>query len=400
MQRPRNDVSRLRAADLAGLAGLGLRIRRLRAALSALGICIGIAAIVGVLGITQSSESELVAQIDRLGTNLLTVQNGRGVNGAEGTLPQSAPAMIGHMAGVEHVSATALLSPSVYRTDRVPAFETGGIGVRAADNSLLAALDGSVLHGTYLNAATSQYPAAVLGFSAAQYLGIDRLDVPARVWVGGRWFVVVGILNRMPLAPEIDQSVLVGWPEAESQLGFNGYPTRIYVRAATDQVMAVDNLLAATANPESPDQVAVSRPSDALAARIAVVSSSTTLILGLGAIALLVGGVGIANVMFISVLERRSEIGLRRALGATRGHIAIQFLAESLLLSSLGGAVGVAGGLAATAAYATLLGWSILVPPLAIWTALAAAVLIGAAAGLYPAVRAARLSPTEALRSA
>ncbi len=400
MQRPRNDVSRLRAADLAGLAGLGLRIRRLRAALSALGICIGIAAIVGVLGITQSSESELVAQIDRLGTNLLTVQNGRGVNGAEGTLPQSAPAMIGHMAGVEHVSATALLSPSVYRTDRVPAFETGGIGVRAADNSLLAALDGSVLHGTYLNAATSQYPAAVLGFSAAQYLGIDRLDVPARVWVGGRWFVVVGILNRMPLAPEIDQSVLVGWPEAESQLGFNGYPTRIYVRAATDQVMAVDNLLAATANPESPDQVAVSRPSDALAARIAVVSSSTTLILGLGAIALLVGGVGIANVMFISVLERRSEIGLRRALGATRGHIAIQFLAESLLLSSLGGAVGVAGGLAATAAYATLLGWSILVPPLAIWTALAAAVLIGAAAGLYPALRAARLSPTEALRSA
>jgi len=400
VQRPRNDVSRLRAADLAGLAGLGLRIRRLRAALSALGICIGIAAIVGVLGITQSSESELVAQIDRLGTNLLTVQNGRGVNGAEGTLPQSAPAMIGHMAGVEHISPTALLSPSVYRTDRVPAFETGGIGVRAADNSLLAALDGSVLHGTYLNAATSQYPAAVLGFSAAQYLGIDRLDVPARVWVGGRWFVVVGILNRMPLAPEIDQSVLVGWPEAESQLGFNGYPTRIYVRAATDQVMAVDNLLAATANPESPDQVAVSRPSDALAARIAVVSSSTTLILGLGAIALLVGGVGIANVMFISVLERRSEIGLRRALGATRGHIAIQFLAESLLLSSLGGAVGVAGGLAATAAYATLQGWSILVPPLAIWTALAAAVLIGAAAGLYPAVRAARLSPTEALRSA
>ena len=400
MQRPRNDVSRLRAADLAGLAGLGLRIRRLRAALSALGICIGIAAIVGVLGITQSSESELVAQIDRLGTNLLTVQNGRGVNGAEGTLPQSAPAMIGHMAGVEHVSATALLSPSVYRTDRVPAFETGGIGVRAADNSLLAALDGSVLHGTYLNAATSQYPAAVLGFSAAQYLGIDRLDVPARVWVGGRWFVVVGILNRMPLALEIDQSVLVGWPEAESQLGFNGYPTRIYVRAATDQVMAVDNLLAATANPESPDQVAVSRPSDALAARIAVVSSSTTLILGLGAIALLVGGVGIANVMFISVLERRSEIGLRRALGATRGHIAIQFHAESLLLSSLGGAVGVASGLAATAAYATLQGWSILVPPLAIWTALAAAVLIGAAAGLYPAVRAARLSPTEALRSA
>jgi putative ABC transport system permease protein len=388
---------------LFALAGLGLRIRRLRAALSALGICIGIAAIVGVLGITQSSESDLVAQIDRLGTNLLTVQNGRSFNGAEGILPQTAPAMIGHMAGVEHVSATALLAPSVYRTDLVPAFETGGIGVRAADGALLGALDGSVLHGTYLNAATSHYRVAVLGFGAAQYLGIDRTDqmeMPARIWIAGRWFTVAGILNRMPLAPEIDQSVLVGWPVAESELGFNGFPTRIYVRAATDQVAAVDNLLAATANPQAPDEVAVSRPSDALAARIAVVSSSTTLVLGLGAIALLVGGVGIANVMFVSVLERRSEIGLRRALGATRGHIALQFLAESLLLSSLGGAVGVAGGLAATAAYATLQGWSILVPPLAIESALAAAIFIGVAAGLYPALRAARLSPTEALRSA
>lgn len=385
------------------MAGLGLRIRRLRAALSALGICIGIAAIVGVLGITQSSESDLVAQIDRLGTNLLTVQNGRSFNGAEGTLPQRAPGMIGHMAGVEHVSATALLARSVYRTDLVPAYETGGIGVRAADGSLLSALDGSVLHGTYLNDATSRYQVAVLGFGAAQYLGIDRIDrmeAPPRIWIAGRWFTVAGILNRMPLAPEIDQSVLVGWQIAESELRFDGYPTRIYVRAATDQVVTVDNLLAATANPQAPEEVAVSRPSDTLAARIAVVSSSTTLVLGLGAIALLVGGVGIANVMFVSVLERRSEIGLRRALGATRWHIAAQFLAESLLLSSLGGAVGVAGGLGATAAYATLQGWSILVPPLAIWTALAAAILIGAAAGLYPSLRAARLSPTEALRSA
>jgi putative ABC transport system permease protein len=400
VQSARRDASRLRAADLARLAGLGLRIRRLRASLSALGISIGIAAIVGVLGITQSSESDLVAQIDQLGTNLLTVQNGRGLNGAEGMLPQVAPAMIGHMAGVEHVSATALLAPSVYRTDRVPAFETGGIGVRASDTMLLTALDGSVLHGTFLNSATSRYRVAVLGFGAARYLGIDRVSEPQRIWIDGRWFVVAGILNRLPLAPEIDQSVLVGWPEATSELGFNGYPTRIYVRAATDKVAAVDNLLAATADPECPDQVAVSRPSDALAARIAVVSSSTALIIGLGAIALLVGGVGIANVMFVSVLERRSEIGLRRALGATRGHIAAQFLAESLLLATLGGLAGVATGLAATSIYAELQGWSILVPAPAVWAAFGSAIFIGAAAGLYPAVRASRQSPTEALRGA
>ena len=394
------DHSRLRAGDLLGLASLGLRMRRLRASLSALGICIGISAIVGVLGVTQSSQSDLLAQIDRLGTNLLTVQNGRSFSGQEAQLPPSAPAMIGHMRAVEHVSGTALLDRAVYRSDLVPSFETGGIGVRATETSLLGTLDGTILRGRFLDAATAQYPAAVLGYGAARYLGIDRLDRPTRVWIAYRWFIVIGILDRLQLAPEIDQSVLVGWPIAESALGFDGFPTRIYVRTATDQVTRIDALLAATANPQNPEQVIVSRPSDALAARLAVQSSSTTLILGLGAIALLVGGVGIANVMFISVLERRSEIGLRRALGATRLHIAAQFLAESLLLSSLGGTAGVCAGLAATAAFATAQGWAILIPPASIWTALLAAVLIGAAAGLYPALRAARLAPTDALRAA
>jgi putative ABC transport system permease protein len=393
------DRSRLRLVDLLGLATLGMRIRKLRAALSALGICIGISAIVGVLGITQSSESDLLAQIDRLGTNLLTVQNGRSFNGQEATLPTTATAMIGHMPAVEHVSQTALLPMPVFRNDMVPVFETGGIGVRATDTALLGTLDGAVLHGTFLNSATSRYRAVVLGFGAARYLGVDRLDRPIRIWIGGRWFTVIGILDRMPLAPEVDQSALVGWPVAQSELGFDGLPTRIYVRAATAQVQLVDTLLAATADPQSPERVLVSRPSDALAARLAVQSSSTTLILGLGAIALLVGGVGIANVMFISVLERRSEIGLRRALGAERPHIAAQFLAESLLLSGIGGILGVLSGVAATTAYATLQGWRVSIPAAAVWGALLAAILIGAVAGIYPAVRAARVSPTDALRS-
>ena len=394
-----SDRSRLRARDLISLASIGLRMRRLRAVLSALGICIGTAAIVGVLGITQSSESDLLAQIDRLGTNLLTVQNGRSFNGEEGRLPLTSTAMIGRMPAVQHVSATALLTASVYRSDLVPSFETGGIGVRAVDTSLLVALDGSVLRGTFLNAATARYPAVVLGFGAARYLGIDRLDQPTRVWISHQWFTVVGIVDPLPLAPEIDQSVLVGWPIAQSALSFDGFPTRIYIRAVTDQVATVDTLLAATADPQSPEQVVVSRPSDALSARLAVQSSSTSLILGLGAVALLVGGVGIANVMFVSVLERRSEIGLRRALGATRVHIAAQFLAEALLLSSVGGIVGVVAGVLATAAYATAQGWSALVPLVSIWAALAAAILIGGIAGIYPALRAARLAPTEALRS-
>jgi putative ABC transport system permease protein len=394
-----SDRSRLRPGDLLSLASIGLRMRRLRAALSALGICIGIAAIVGVLGITQSSESDLLGQLDRLGTNLLTVQNGRRFNGEEGRLPLTAPAMIRHMPAVQHVSATALLTASVYRSDLIPSFETGGIGVRAVDVALLGALDGRVLRGTFLNSATARYPAAVLGFGAARYLGIDRLDQPTRVWISHRWFRVVGIIEQLPLAPEIDQSVLIGLPIAQSALAFDGFPTRIYVRAVTDQVAAVDTLLAATADPQRPEQVVVSRPSDALAARLAVQSSATSLILGLGAIALLVGGVGIANVMFVSVLERRSEIGLRRALGAARLHIAAQFLAEALLLSSIGGIVGVLAGVLGTAVYAMAQGWSVLIPALSIWAALLAAILIGGVAGLYPALRAARLSPTDALRA-
>jgi putative ABC transport system permease protein len=393
------DGSRLRRGDLLSLATLGLRMRRLRAGLSGLGIAIGIAAIVGVIGITQSSEGDLLGQIDRLGTNLLTVENGRTLRGSEAELPAASTAMISHMPGVEHVAATSLLPLPVYRTDKVPAFETGGIGVRAVDSSLLAALDGTVLGGAFLNPATERYPTTVLGFGAAQYLGIDRVDAATHVWIGGRWFGVVGILDRLPLAPEIDQSALVGWQVAETDLGFNGFPTRIYVRANTDEVQQVDLLLAATADPQNPEEVSVSRPSDALAARIAVQASGTSLVLGLGGVALLVGAVGIANVMFVSVLERRSEIGLRRALGATRPHIAAQFIAESVLLSGLGGLTGVALGAAVTAAYALDQGWSVLLPAFVPWASLAAALVIGAGAGVYPASLAARLAPTDALRS-
>jgi putative ABC transport system permease protein len=393
------DTSRLRSLDLLSLATLGLRMRRLRAGLSGLGIAIGIAAIVGVVGITQSSESDLLAQIDRLGTNLLTVGNGQTFRGAEAQLPATSTAMIGHVPGVEHVAATSLLAQPVYRTDKVPAYETGGIGVRAVDASLMATLDGTVLTGSFLNAANARYPAVVLGFGAAQYLGVDRVDTSTRIWIGGRWFFVVGILDRLPLAPEIDQSALVGWPVAESALGFNGFPTRIYVRTDTDQVRQVDVLLAATVDPQNPEQVVVSRPSDALAARLAVQASSTSLILGLGGIALLVGAVGIANVMFVSVLERRSEIGLRRALGATRPQIAAQFMAESVLLSALGGLTGVAFGAAVTTGYALEQGWSVLLPAFLPWASLGGAMAIGAVAGLYPALLAARLTPTDALRS-
>jgi putative ABC transport system permease protein len=392
--------SRLRAADLLPLGTVGLRTRRIRAALSMLGIAIGIAALVAVLGITRSSQGDLLARIDALGTNLLTVNEGT-INDVETPLPATAAATIGHTDGVVSVTATTQLGRvHPYRSDRIEPHRHGGLSVRATDPTLLSTLDGRLTHGTFLNEATNRYPTTVLGHAAAQTLGVTDLTGTPRVWLGGHWYTVIGILAAFELAPEIDHAALIGLPIAAAQLGYDGHPTQLYVRTQTEHTAQTARLLSRATNPRNPEQVRVSRPSDALAARLAVADSTTTLFLGLGAVALLVGGVGIANVMVISVLERRSEIGLRRALGAMRHHIAAQFLIESVLLGAGGGTAGVLLGTAITYVLANHNGWQPLVPPGAIGAGLVAAIAIGAVAGIYPASRAARLSPTDALRTA
>jgi putative ABC transport system permease protein len=392
--------ARLRPADLAALAGVGLRTRKLRATLSALGIAIGVAAIVAVLGLAASAKAALLAEIARLGTNLLTVTNGQTLTGATAELPIAAPGMIARLPGVTAVQATgAVNGVSVYKTPLIPPVETNALSLDAATLSLPAAAGTSLAQGRFLNAATARQPVAVLGATTAQLLGIDRIHPGLRIWAAGRWFYVTGILGPDTYAPELDSAVLIGFPAAEKYLHFDGHPSQIYVRTVDTQAATtrVDRLLGPQANPENPSQVAVSQPSDALTARADAQGALDTLYLGLGAIALLVGAIGVANIMVISVLERRSEIGLRRALGATRGQIRAQFLAEAILLSLAGGVAGVVVGAAATAAYARGHGEAIVIPVEAWAGGLAAAVLIGALAGLLPAIRAARLSPTEAL---
>jgi len=402
--------ARLRLADWLRVASVGLRARPLRAALSALGIAIGTAAIVAVLGLSSSSKAGLIAELDRLGTNLLTVKAGQSLTGGAAQLPLDAPARITHLQDVQMLANTALLKDAkVYRNSMIPVANSGGLQVQATSLNLLSVLGTGVARGNWLNEGTAQEPVAVLGSAAAGQLGIDRAYMDQRIWLGHQWFNVVGILQPSPLAPEIDASALVGYPAAQKYLGYvslvrgelkAGPPSIIYVRAATGHEAAVQSLLARTANPQAPNEVAVSQPSDVLVARAAAAGAFDSLFLGLGVVALVVGAIGVANIMIISVLERRSEIGLRRALGATKSHIRTQFLAESMLLAVIGGVVGVTSGAAATAVYASSKSWTIVIPAEAWAGGIASAVLIGALAGLLPAIRASRMPPTVALRTA
>ncbi|MET9219012.1 ABC transporter permease [Streptomyces sp. NPDC003300] len=381
--------------DLLRLGTVGLRTRPARALLSALGIAIGIAAMIAVVGISASSQAKLNAQLAKLGTNLLTAQAGKSLFGQDTKLPQDTIAKVGLLDGVESTSGYGDLSVPVYRSHLSDKDATGGITARAADLRLIGTVGARLAAGSWLNAATAKFPAVVLGSKTAERLGV--VTPGSQVWLGERYFTVVGILEAVPLAPELDTSALVGTPVARSQFGYDGSPTVVYERSADAAVDSVRSRLGRTVNPQAPDEVTVSRPSDALAAKNAADQAFTGLLVGLGSVALLVGGIGVANTMIISVLERRREIGLRRALGATRRHIRAQFLAEALLLSALGGVLGSALGVAVTAGFAVIKGWPLSVPPVTLLIAVGATLFIGAVAGLYPAIRAARTHPTAAL---
>jgi len=388
----------MRPADLWPLALAGLIIRPARSVLSALGIAVGIATMVAVLGVSASSRSQLVAQIDALGTNLLTVTPNQSFTNTSATLPVTAPGMIERIGPVIDAAAIGDVQANVYRSDRIPAANTNAITVYWTGPGLLHTLQGQMAQGSFLTAASARFPAVVLGPYAAEALGIDRADGSALVWIGNHWFAVTGILDQLALAPELDRAALIGQPIARELLHAGVRPVQVYVRTNPESVPAVEAVLAATANPSAPQDVAVNDPADVLTARADATTAFQGLFLALGAVALLVGGIGIGNVMVIAVLERRNEIGLRRALGAGRRHISLQFAAEAVVLAGAGGAAGAALGAIATAAFAATRHWHTVVSLGSLAGAVGIALTVGALAGLYPAIRAAQLPPAEALR--
>lgn len=391
--------SQLRAGDALRVSLVGLKTRTTRAILSALGITIGIASMVAVLGLSESSKSDLIASLDRLGTNLLVVEAGGGIGFGSGTLTETAEDMVSRIGPVDAVAAVGSVEANVFRTDIVPDTRTGGVAVKVASSSLLDTLGGEMAEGRFLTNDASDLPVIVVGSVAAERLGMVNREGAAQVWLGDQWFGVVGVMESLELAPDLDRSVLMSEGTAQALFEYEDIPDSLYIRAEPEFIDDVINVLPATADPENPDQVQVARPTDALEARAAAEGAFTALFLGLGLVALVVGGVGVANVMVISVLERRGEIGLRRALGATRRQVAIQFVGEALILAIAGGLAGVALGAGVTAIYASLRSWTTLIPGIAIWGGLVASLLIGVIAGLYPARRAARMAPTEALRT-
>ena len=391
--------SHLGLLDTLRVGSSGLRTRRFRAALSAVGITIGIATLVGILGLSQSSSADLMKELDALGTNLLIIQAGEGFKEGPVSLPSDAPAMIRRIAPVYEVATVSRVPGGVYRNDLINEGWTRGITIFAADLNLLKTQRGTLQSGVFLSKVTSEFPTVVLGAVAAERLGIRDVASGQQLWLGEEWFTVIGILSPIPLAADLDRGAIIGYGGAQEFLDHDDDADVIYVRAYPEHIHDVRSVMAATVNPGNPDQVLVSRASDVLEAKVAAESTFTNLFIGLGAVALLVGGIGIANVMVIAVIERRNEIGLRRALGATRFHIATQFLSESLLLSSIGGITGIILGLLATAIYATLRDWSLVIPGYAIGGGIVCSVLIGGVAGFYPALRAANMSPTDALRT-
>lgn len=393
--------SHLRASDVFRVGSVGMRTRKLRTALTAVGIGIGIAALVAVMGISASSRADLLAQINALGPNRLQVQAGSSFTpGSTPVLNDDAIAMIRRIEPVRSATGIATVTATVRRTDRVAASETGGISVAATDEFFATATGAKLAWGRFLDAATVQYPAVVLGATAAERLGLSNVVQQPKVYISGNWFVVVGVLDNIPLLPNLDTAAFVGFPIATELFSAAAAPSIVYVETELDSVDAVESVLAATANPESPGEVAVSRPSDAIKAKEAIDSTLTALLLGLGGVALLVGGIGIANVMVISVLERRTEIGVRRALGATKRHVRLQFLVEAVLLSGMGGVFGVVLGIGVTVGYANARDIVLSIPAASLAIGVGAALAVGGLAGLSPSGRAAKLAPADAIRPA
>jgi ABC-type antimicrobial peptide transport system permease subunit len=394
--------SRLRAADLVAEAIAGVTARPARTFLTAAGVLLGVGAMVATLGLSQSAGNRIVGRFDALAATQVIAEplpvGGFGSGQATIRLPWDGEKDLQRLNGVVAAGAYGAVSgASDVRSSEVS--PSRQVPVMAVTPGLLEAIRGTITSGRFLTAADSarKERVVVLGREAAEKLGITGVEHRPAVTINGDRFVVVGILGRAERESGLLDAVLVPVGTAQTRFAADG-PQKVVIETVRGAARLVASQAALALNPNEPSLVRVTAPAEPRRARGEVRSDVSSLFLVLGFVSLVVGTIGIANVTLVNVLERVGEIGLRRALGAARRHIALQFLVESGLVGFGGGVAGASLGVLTVVTVAWSRSWT---PVLEAWVPLSAPFLglaAGLLAGAYPAFRAASLQPVEALR--
>ena len=393
-------MSRLR--ELIAVALYGLFARKVRTALLLLGPTIGVAAIIAAVGLTDSAKGDLKRKVDELGTNLIEASASSSFGSQNPTLPEDAVDRAFTVRTVEGVSAVVELSditvlPYAEATEK---YETVPVPVLASDAELAAVLQVPMVSGRWLNSFDEHAGAraAVIGLGLAREFEVLPGEVRA-IELDGKEYAVVGVLDLVELEPAFDNAVFIPFSTADEDFVADDIlPNKLYVRAHPGTEDATADALATAINLGGPDEVKTELKSEALELAAQSDRQLQLIVVSMGLLAIIVGGIGIANVMSISVIQRSSEIGIRRALGHTRSTIALQFIFEAIVVGVLGGVLGVTVGVAAIGVGVAIAGWVFTLQPLLVPGGVLLAVVISVFAGLYPAVRAARLEPLETLR--
>jgi len=392
-------MSRFR--DLLSIAVGGIRARKVRTLLIMLGPVVGVAAMVGAVGLTESAKGDLKARLAELGTNLITAEAGASFGQQNPTLPKSAVSRVKAIESVERASAVAEVKGVVTLPSAAGAsyYQTFPVPVLASDDKLPEVLEVPIRSGRWLakSDGANKTRAVVLGGGLADEYGVLPGEIRT-VQLNGIDYGVVGVLDRVPLEPSLDNAAFVTQWAAKHDFATDGAPTKMYVRARPGSTEATSKAIPTAVSLGGSGSVTTKIPSDALEASARADKTLQQTALFAGLLALAVGGLGIANVMSISVIQRSSEIGIRRALGSTRALIALQFLLEALFVGLLGGLVGAVVGVGIVYLVSAIAGWVVVIDyaKMPIWIGLA--VGVAAVAGLYPSVKAARLEPLETLR--
>ena len=399
---------RFRFSDLVDETLAGVFARPARAALTTLGTVLGIASLVATLGISRTAGSQIVGRFDELAATQVTVAARTAGSGssqrAAALLPWDVESRIDRLNGVVASGAVAEVSnPGTVRT--VPLRDPENVTERlvpvyASSVGFLEAVRGEISVGRWFDSGHVERRdrVAVIGADVAAQFGIDRLDAQPGIFIGDELFTVIGILDEAPRDEGLVSSIVVPSTSGQDRLDVTR-PERVVIETEIGAAQLIAEQAPIALAPNGAEALKVTAPRDPTRTKNAVQDDVNQLFLLLGLISLVVGAIGIANVTLVTVMERTGEIGLRRALGASRRHIAMQFLSESMAMGLVGGIIGATVGIITIVSVAGSRQWT---PVLDLWLPLAAPVagaLVGLVAGLYPSIRAARMEPVDALRA-